>query len=152
MEARNMKTRGNNKHSNRTRLIAATAAAAVMTSIGWAPNAGAYGQREHDRLPDQAYQILNLLRRGSHLPDVVARSSGRPAPSPLTARPPSLRAEDQASWDQFLAEAIPAAQRLDLLLTDLPDPLRTSEECGGKYPTVEAGKHLSGCRAADLAF
>src|SRR5215475_7190575 len=89
----------------------AAALAGCLLISAWARPAAAYSSRVHQRMADQAYQILNQLRRGSHLPDLVARTSGGGAPAQLTARPPSVPADQAASWQAFVTEAIAAPGR-----------------------------------------
>src|SRR5256885_9323727 len=99
-----MKTNGS-KRNVRLSWLAGALATSLLVS-GWESPAAAYTSRVHERMADQAYQILNQLRRGSHLPDVVVRASGGSAPAVLTARPPSVPADQVASWQAFVTEAM----------------------------------------------
>jgi hypothetical protein len=117
----------------------------------------AYNNREHERWPDQAYQVLNVINRGAYVTERVRNQAAKttpPSPVPLlfTQRPAAVPASEQALWDRFIAEARLAAPKLDQLLVDLPDPNRRSDECGHAYPELATGRHLAACRAGELSF
>jgi hypothetical protein len=132
--------------------------AVVFAGGLWPAAAGAYNGHEHERLPDQAVQLMNLMRRGQSLPLQVSRlinDPTKPQPIPLTQRPPAVPASEQARWDAFVAEAMAAPPKLDQLLTELKDPPRLSSECGNQYPAQTKGVKLTGfasCRGVDLTF
>lgn len=140
----------NDKRHVRRSWVAGALAASLLVA-GWQRPAAAYGTREHDRIADEAYQILNLLRRGSRLPDMVARAEGSPPPS-LTARPASVPADQAASWQAFVAEATAAPGRLDQLLIDLAPTRQKTVDCGNLYPDVADSKPIASCRAEELSF
>jgi hypothetical protein len=133
---------------------AAPALALCLVALHAAP-AAAYNGREHERLPDQAYQILNTLRRGDGL-QLVLQSELEHASHGLVRllsdRPDSVPASEQARWDRFIAEARLAPSRLDLLLTDLVNPAHPSDQCRNAYPVLTAGQQLAACRAGELSF
>jgi hypothetical protein len=137
----------------KTLIVLPTFAAVLATTTG----AFAYNNREHERWPDQAYQLLNIVNRGAFFTERVAKDAAAatpplPAPVPLTTRPASVPASEQALWDRFVAEMRAAAPKLDQLLVDLPNPNRPSAECGNAYPVLASGGQLAQCRAGELPF
>lgn len=122
-----------------------------VAALAYAGPARAYNNREHQRLPDQAIQLMNVLRRGQLLTSKVSAETGTSV-APLSQIPPSLPPEDAALWQRFINEAIQGPGRLGVLKTGLADPPRSTDECGGAYPRIAAGSHLSQCRAFELPF
>jgi hypothetical protein len=128
-------------------LMGLTLAAAVAETTP----ALAYNNREHQRFPDQAYQIANILRRGDYLAKKVSALRGASV-TPLSTRPASVPASDQAVWDRFLAEARDMPGRMGQIRTGLADPTVPSNKCGNAYPTLAANQHLAQCKALELPF
>jgi hypothetical protein len=148
-------SRRRSQNAKTTKLIVALAMLTVLLSVQ--TGAFAYNNREHERWPDQAYQILNVINRGAYVTERVSNQAARttppsPVPIPFTQRPAAIPASEQTRWDRFIAEARQAAPRLDQLLVDLPDPNRTTDECGHAYPRLADGGHLAACRAGELTF
>jgi hypothetical protein len=117
------------------------------------PQARAYNNREHERIPDLAYQIMNAVRRGEHIPDRILReaeAAGRPVPTivRLTDVPPGA---DPDEWRRFIVEVEQAPPKLDQLLTDLPDPANSSADCNHAFPILQP-RQLQQCRAGELPF
>jgi hypothetical protein len=123
-------------------------AAAVLLAV---VPAHAYNGTEHIRFPDQAYQILNIMRRGAYF----AETANRQLPStavpfaPLSTAPPGV---DATRWQTFRAKALAAPARLDNVLVRLADPQLPATDCAGAYPTLAANQHLAVCRAGEISF
>jgi hypothetical protein len=116
----------------------------------------AYENRVHQRVPDQGYQLLNLMRRGQFLPAKVAKELNVPQPQALTARPDGIAAGEEARWQQFVQEALAAIPILDELAADLPHPNHPSESCNYAYPQSGSPPQnlssLNSCLASEIAF
>src|SRR5690606_31566714 len=102
-------------------------------------------------LPDQAYQMMNIMRRGAHLTQKVSALTGSSVP-PLTARPASVPPEEQALWDRFVLEAQAAPALLGQLRSGLKNPRRSTDLCAGAYPRLDPGENLADCKASELGF
>jgi hypothetical protein len=125
----------------------------VLLAFLTPPPAHAYNSREHQRLPDVAYQIMNLVRRGEFLVEKARQEvpPGQPPPQIHSVRevPDGVAADE---WNRFLAEVESSPQVLDQLFTTLPDPANSSADCLHKFPILPPGQHLSTCRAGELPF
>lgn len=115
------------------------------------PDAKAYNGSEHIRFPDQAYQILNIMRRGAFYAEQASRLTTNQSVvfAPLTSPPPGV---DAAGWAAFRTAALNTPAVLDNVLVRLADPPLASPDCAGVFPSLSAGKHLYLCRAGDLPF
>src|SRR3954469_7307437 len=108
-----MARRGNNggvrwpSQGRRGRLGLAGQAIAVVLCLlpAWQEFAN-YGS-EHIRFPDQAYQVLTLMRRGAFYAEKARRLNTNPANTfaPLTTAPPGV---DAAGWARFTSKALAA--------------------------------------------
>jgi len=127
------------------------ASAIALAALASSVPAFAYNNREHERMPDHAYQIMNVLRRGDYLTAMVNKTWGKSF-APLTTKPSSVPASEQAAWDRYITETREAADRLDKLPSGLSDPVNSSEQCGHAYPAVSQGSSLAACRAGELTF
>lgn len=144
-------------------VLLATAVAATATQ---ARPALAYNTTEHIRHSDQAYQVLNLMRRGAayavqaqRLDEEGARA-GKYAPlsrcpeSICPARAcPNADCPDGRQWKRFVAQALAAPAKLDRVRSDLadPDPKLVNESCGNELPKL-APRELAMCRVGELSF
>lgn len=116
----------------------------------FACSASAYNHREHQRLPDQAYQIMNILRRGDHLAHKVSELTGTSV-APLSDRPSGVSASEQPRWEQFLSEAKLAPGLLGQIRTGLADARQLTQLCKRAYPDVGPGE-LALCKASEIGF
>lgn len=123
----------------------------IATAAVWASTAHAYNNREHERLPDQALQIANILRRGQNLQRKVSDMTGSSVP-PLDIRPASVPASEALKWAAFIDEMKATPDRIAQLRTGLSDPKVASSHCGNRYPLLAAGQHLAQCKAGDIPF
>jgi hypothetical protein len=145
---------------NKIRITSANVLAAnviILLSLFLPANGFAYQNREHQRAADQAYQILNLMRRGQFLPAKISKELNVSMPAPLTSRPPGVGDGEEARWQRFVQEALAAPDILDNLLADLPDATHPSADCLNAFPQDTSASPqnivpLGKCRANDLAF
>ena len=61
----------------------------IAAAAAWVSPALAYNNREHERLPDQAVQIANIMRRGQILTKKVSDLTGASV-VPLDTQPSSV--------------------------------------------------------------
>ena len=111
--------------------------------------ASAYTGAMHHRIGDQAFEAMNLVRRGQFVSDVLARQFGQSFIQLTTFPAATLPASAQPSWNRFIADVAAAPDKLEKLLSDLPDPPNPSAACANAFP---AAAPLRLCRAADLPF
>ena len=111
----------------------------------------AFNSITHERLPDQAYQTMNILRRGEYLSKKVSAVTGLTV-APLSARPASVPASQQAKWDKYIAELRVAPLKLDRLRTGLPSWRPAVANKCPMYPTLKNNGPLADCRNGDLPF
>lgn len=114
--------------------------------------AQAYNGTEHIRFPDQAYQILNIMRRGAFYAEKARRLNPAGTYSPLTARPSNVPAADDADWQRFVTQALAAPARLDNVPVGLVDPRLSSPDCHGVFPPLPVAGTFARCRAGELSF
>ena len=112
----------------------------------------AYSGTEHIRFPDQAYQVLNIMRRGGFYADQARRINPSGTYAPLTTRPPGVPASQDAAWQSFVAQALAAPGRLDNVRIALAPPPRSSQDCGGVFAALPPDAQFAACRAGDLGF
>jgi hypothetical protein len=122
----------------------------VAAAGAYAAPAHAFNNDTHERIPDQAYQTMNILRRGEYLSKKVSAVTGTSVPL-LSARPASVPASQQAQWDKYIAELRLAPGKLELLRTGLANPQVGASQCP-MYPTLNSGEKLGTCRAGDIPF
>jgi hypothetical protein len=140
-------------------LVAAVAATALE-----ARPALAFNGTEHIRHADQAYQLLNLMRRGAAYALQAQRLDvgGAGNYQPLTRCPESIcpartcaNGECSAGqqWRRFVAQALAAPGKLDLVKSDLsdPPPALAQASCGRGLPQL-APHELARCRIGELPF
>src|SRR6266540_3235721 len=144
------------KHRSRAGMwrIGALAVSAFIfaAGLGYSPRAFAYNGTEHIRFPDQAHQILNIMRRGGFYADQAKRITPSGTFAPLTVRPPGVPASSDAAWQSFVAQALAAPARLDNVMVGLSNPPRSSQDCGGVFANLPSGAQFAQCRARDLGF
>jgi hypothetical protein len=136
---------------DRTKLVRATSLLVLTAVLLAESSAHAYNGTEHIRFPDQAYQILNTMRRGAYFAETANRQNPNPAITfaPLPVAPPGV---DPARWQTFRTKALAAPALLDNVLVRLSDPTLPSTDCAGAFPPLSNGQHLFECRAGDLPF
>jgi hypothetical protein len=122
-----------------------------LTAMCSAP-AWAYSGTEHIRFPDQAYQVMNIMRRGGFYADQARRINPTGTYAPLTTRPPGVPASQDAAWNTFVTQALAAPALLDSVAIALPPPPRTSQDCGGVYASLPPDAQFAACHAGDLGF
>lgn len=148
------------RSSRRWRRLAAIIAAGTSLLIG-SSGARAYSGSEHMRFPDQAYQIMNIVRHGGGA--FYGVRAGQPkltdCPASIctpTACPGGCGGGSSCAactqWNRYIAQVMAAPPRLDNVLVDLPDPVLPQTDCAGVFPVLPQGKHLAACRAGDLPF
>jgi hypothetical protein len=120
------------------------------TAGAYSAPAHAFNSITHERLPDQAYQTMNILRRGEYLSKKVSAVTGLTV-APLSARPASVPASQQAKWDKYIAELRLAPLKLDRLRTGLANPRKPVSGCP-MYPVLAANAKLADCRLGDIPF
>jgi hypothetical protein len=149
------------RDTRRSRWLLVAGLAAAASGLLHSTEARAYSGSEHMRFPDQAYQIMNILRRGGG--GFYAVDAGQP---PLTTCPSSICTPAACpggcaggstcaactQWNRFMTQLVAAPPKLDNVLVDLPDPTLSAPDCAGVFPTLPQGKHLAACRAGDLSF
>src|SRR5262245_25821691 len=88
--------RRSNRGSRRSLAMSATTVVVLVSLLPIAPAMANYGS-EHIRFPDQAYQILNVMRRGAFYAEKARRLSPDPSAvfPPLTTAPAGA---DPATW------------------------------------------------------
>lgn len=138
--------------------------AAVVSALPRA--AVAYNGTEHIRHADQAYQVLNLMRRGAAYAAEAQRLDPAGALAgkyrPLTQCPEALCPASTClngacpvgrQWSRFVAQALAAPAKLDRVRTDLSDapPPLVAGSCGGALPKLAPGE-LARCRIGELSF
>lgn len=123
--------------------------------------ASAYDNSEHIRHSDQAYQILNLLRRGAFYSVEATALSGSnqfpalfqcPASICPAATCPGGACPEGVRWKRFISEAMAAPDKLDNVRSDLRDPGPMSPDCGGVFPPGLAPGQLAQCFAKEIPF
>jgi hypothetical protein len=138
------------------------AVAAAMIALQSRP-ALAYSGTEHIRHSDQAYQILNLMRRGAAYAvqaqrlDPAGAAAGKYRPltecpesvCPARTCPNGACAAGQ-QWSRFVAQALASPAKLDQVKSDLADP-PASASCGTRLPKLGPGQ-LAQCRIGELPF
>jgi len=134
----------------RARACAARLSCLAFFAIAFATmsSANAYTGEIHKRIGDQAFETLNLVRRGQFLTDVISRQAGQSVPA-LTALPADLPLSQLANWNRYIADVAAAAGKLELLLSDLPDSPNPTAQCKNAFPS---GTPLRACRAGELPF
>jgi len=146
--------------SRRSR-VALVGVTITVCLAGGARKAGAYDNSEHIRHADQAYQILNLLRRGAFYSVEAAALSGTNNFPPLFQCPASVCpaagcqggvCPEGDRWKQFITEAMAAPDRLDNVRSNLHDPGPMSPDCGGVFPPGLAPGQLAQCLAKEIPF
>jgi hypothetical protein len=139
------------KHSNKTTLVAAAVALLVFAET---VPAFAYSGSEHIRFPDQAYQLMNVMRRGPFYAEKARRLKPLGTFPPLTQRPPSVPASEEATWQRFITAALAAPAKLDNVRIDLTNPHRTTQDCGGVFAALPPppGTSFAQCRAGEISF
>jgi hypothetical protein len=151
-----------NETSTRRRVATALAGAAILLGVlGGAREVEAYDNSEHIRHADQAYQILNLLRRGAfYSVEAAALNPGGSFP-PLFACPASVcppatcpggACAEGTRWKQFITEAMAAPDRLGNVRSNLRDPGPKAPDCGGIFPPNLAPGNLGKCLAKEISF
>jgi hypothetical protein len=123
----------------------------ITAAAAWVSPAFAYNNREHERLPDQAVQIANIMRRGQILTKKVSDLTGTSV-VPLDTRPSSVPNSEAAQWQAFVNETKALPDRIAQVRTGLADPRFPSAKCGKQYPVLAAGQHLAQCKAGDIPF
>jgi len=137
------------KTSIRFRIHRISASAAALAAVSLAPAAAsAYTGAIHRRIADQAVQALNLVRRGDFLADVISREAGQTVPG-FKSMPADLPASRLPDWNRYISNLAAASAKLDLLLSDLPDPPNPGPVCANAFPS---GTPLRLCRAGELPF
>ncbi|MEO5770329.1 MAG: hypothetical protein ABIS92_18375 [Polyangia bacterium] len=140
---------------------ALTGAVILVAMLGDARQAAAYDNSEHIRHGDQAYQILNLLRRGAfYSVEAAALNPGDSFPPlfecPASVCPPTTCAggscPEGTRWKQFIAEAMAAPDKLGNVRSDLRDPGPRSPDCGGVFPANLGPGELANCLAKEVPF
>jgi hypothetical protein len=144
-------------------------AAAVTATATQARPALAYNTTEHIRNSDQAYQALNLMRRGAAYAVQARRlDQGGAAEAlagkyqPLSRCPESVCPARSCpngdcpagqQWRRFVAQAVAAPAKLDRVRSDLadPDPKLVKESCGNELPKL-GPRELALCRVGELSF
>ena len=123
----------------------------IATAAVWVSPAHAYNNREHERLPDQAVQIANIMRRGALLTKKVSDLTGVSV-APLDAQPATVPAAEAAKWTAFVNETKAMPDRIAQVRVGLSDPRVDTSSCGKLYPQLAAGQHLAQCKAGDIPF
>lgn len=147
-------------------------ASALIIATAMPATALAWSGTEHIRHVDQAYQILNVIRRGGG--DFYAVEAGKPkeqltlcpanvctpaacphgCPLDPTKGSPDTSCTACSNWHTFVSNAIAAPKKLDTVRTDLDDPPAglAGPNCGGVYPKIAAGTSYRSCAAGDFPF
>jgi len=150
------------------RLLLALVGAACAV---FAPSeARAWSGSEHIRHVDQAYQVMNILRRNVADIYAIEASTSNVTQPPLTQCPasicgtcPSVCPLDPSAsstctactnWHRFITQVIAAPPKLDKLKVDLDDPpaILQFPNCAGLFPQLGANQHLAQCNAGELPF
>jgi len=136
-------------------------AAGVGLSFVFVPErAHAWSGTEHIRFPDQAYQIMNVLRRNAaaEYATETGLSSLTKCPANVctpAACPSGCGAGSTCAactqWNRFIAQATAAPPKLDNIRTDLSDFKLHAPDCANLFPVMPAGS-LPRCRAGDIWF
>jgi hypothetical protein len=149
------------KHRQGRRWATWMAAAIGLCSVFVSGRAYAWKGPEHIRFPDQAYQVLNIIRRNAAA--VYASETGS---TPLTTCPadvctPALCPSGCSGgnstcaictqWNRFITQATAAPPKLDNIRTDLFDFKLQAPDCDGLFPKMQPGQ-LAQCRAGDIWF
>jgi hypothetical protein len=124
------------------------AAGVGLVSAFISGRAYAWSGTEHIRFPDQAYQVMNILRRNAAA--VYATETGL---SSLTTCPASICTPAAcpsgcgagsscaacAQWNRFIAQTTAAPPKLDNIRTDLSDFKLKAPDCDNLFPVLGAG-------------
>lgn len=145
------------KHRQGRRWAVWMAAGIALGSVLVSGRAYAWKGPEHIRFPDQAYQMMNILRRNAAATYAAETGLTSLTTCPADVCTPALCPSGPSScaigtqWNRFIAQATAAPPKLDNIRSDLADFQLQPPDCDSLFPVMPKGQ-LGQCRAGDIWF